>query len=226
MVGRAGRAGFGESGDSILICAVRDNVRVCYLLMSPMDEVESQMSIDDARALRALLLSSIGLGIATCRTEIKDFATSTLLYQQAERLDVNVSKATEEIILRLLETKALTAVSAASKQEKNKSLEIEILSQDSSFENQVTKPKKILAIKPSTPLEVSRMGKASFKSGIDLDRAKILHNDLLQAQRNLVLLDYFHLLYLVTPYESVEMQIQPDSRLYYAKVISIFFFFF
>lgn len=222
MVGRAGRAGFGESGDSILICAARDNMRVCSLLCSPMDEVASQMGVDGARALRALLLSSVGLELATCQTELEKFATHTLLYQQAERLDFNVTQETKEIIRKLLQSKALTSKLAAAKQDKNKSLEIEMVSQECSFENQVPKTKTTLTIKPSTPLEVSQIGKASFKSGIDLDKAKILRNDLLLAQRSLVLIDYFHLLYLVTPYGSNEMQIQPDSRVYYAKVISIF----
>lgn len=55
MVGRAGRAGFGENGESIMICATRDNQRVSELLMSPMDEVVSQMC-SDSRALEAMIL--------------------------------------------------------------------------------------------------------------------------------------------------------------------------
>lgn len=56
MVGRAGRAGYGESGESILICTEKDNQRVCELLTSPMDEVISQMSSCDSRALEAMIL--------------------------------------------------------------------------------------------------------------------------------------------------------------------------
>lgn len=56
MVGRAGRAGFGESGESILICQAMDNQKVMDLLCSPMDEVVSQMAYFNSRALEAMIL--------------------------------------------------------------------------------------------------------------------------------------------------------------------------
>lgn len=52
MVGRAGRAGLGETGESILICDSTDLPKVQKLLMSPMDEALSSLHEDKGRGLR------------------------------------------------------------------------------------------------------------------------------------------------------------------------------
>lgn len=52
MVGRAGRAGLGETGDSILICENRDLPKVKTLLMSPMDEAVSSLHDSNGKGLR------------------------------------------------------------------------------------------------------------------------------------------------------------------------------
>lgn len=225
MVGRAGRAGFGESGDSILICSERDNIRVMELLCSPMEEVASQMHLDEARALRALFLSAVGLGIATCCKDLQKLAATTLMAVQAERLEISSKQLTKEVITKLVMNKTLKVKVQAPKaaQRSNETTQIEHVqlvsqdesSRDGSFDSK--KSPKDVVLTPSRQLEVSRLGKASFKSGIDLDKSEIVLADLMKAQESLVLSDHLHLLYLVTPCDAIDI-IRPDKRIFYAKV--------
>lgn len=53
---------------------------------------------------------------------------------------------------------------------------------------------------------------------IDLKTAYTLYEDLKTAQKHLILIDNLHLLYLVTPYDSIS-QITPIGSIYYNVVI-------
>lgn len=211
MVGRAGRSGFGSHGESILICAACDNQKVTQLLCSPMDEVISQMQSNDSRALETLILSSIGLNVASTRTEIQKLVSSTLFNAQATRLEYDPKAVIDEIITRLIKSKSVTAIAEIKNVTQN------VL--DQSFRPEITLSQKTVVLKPYTKLEVSMMGKSSFKSGIDLKRAKIVHHELQVAQKSLVLLDYFHLLFIVTPFDDNNFSVLPDRQLFYTKVI-------
>lgn len=52
MVGRAGRAGFGEIGESILICESKDMQKVKDMLMAPMDRAVSSLHHCNGKGLR------------------------------------------------------------------------------------------------------------------------------------------------------------------------------
>lgn len=204
MVGRAGRAGFGDNGESILICSNQDNIRVMELLCSPMEKVNSQMHQDEARALRALFLSAIGLGIATCQKELQKLTATTLMAVQTERLEMNRNQITNNVIKKMIIDKTIK-------------LKVQVPKDEIKRNNKPDITPKILILTPSRQLDVTKMGIASFESGIDLDESKIILSDLLKAQKSLVLSDHLHLLYLVTPCDAIDI-IKPDKRLFYAKV--------
>lgn len=221
MIGRAGRAGYGEAGESILICAEKDNAQVTQLLCSPMDEACSQLDLNEGRALTALVLSAVGLNLATTRTQLQDLAKHTLMHVQANRSGAIVAKMIDEKITKLIQSKAIQVKSANRENAVNISAELESSATQCSPNGTMRLPltQKTVVLKPSTKLEVSSIGMSSFKSGIDLDKTKIIHASLRQAQRSLVLIDYFHLLYLVTPTDdNSSYHTQPEATIFYSKV--------
>lgn len=222
MVGRAGRAGFGENGESILICTARDNQQVTQLLCSPMDEVISQMATANSTALDTLILSSIGLNIANTRTELQKVLKKTLYSAQSQRLGYDTVKTTDDIISKLLKAKSITLDANQTDKSRSGVANADELArsqtENHSFHQEIPLSQKTIILKPSTKLVVSAYGKSSFKSGIDLNRSKIVHKELQQAQRSLVLLDYFHLLYIVTPFDDNNTNVMPDRAIFYNKV--------
>ncbi|XP_067656722.1 helicase POLQ-like [Haliotis asinina] len=58
-----------------------------------------------------------------------------------------------------------------------------------------------LSNSPNVHLEVTALGRATFKGSIDTDNSRLLYDDLKRAEESLVLASYLHLLYLVTPYD-------------------------
>ncbi|XP_037030980.1 helicase POLQ-like [Bradysia coprophila] len=228
MVGRAGRAGMGDCGESITIFEPKDYSRLIHLLTAPMDEAASGLHLSACKGLTGLILSSIGLGIAVCQKDLHQLISRTLLAVQAERLGLDIEEMTNQIIRDLFKLKALTATSATSqlKPLTESNATAQLSSSSVEFQNSgvfvddepalnTTKVMQKLVLKPSTKLTISRMGKASFKSCIDLQKSKIIYNDLMEAQKSLVLTDHLHLLYIVTPYEPADINVTIDMTVYY-----------
>lgn len=214
MIGRAGRAGFDVQGESFLIVARKDKELAYELIESPMTDAISSMHLNEFYGLRNLILSAIGLKIATTMRSLKVLAKMTFLAVQAERLGVDVKDEVEQTIKSFFKMNALAVKDR--RMEMDLSVEIEA----SQFRPQwscaqVSGTGSQLVIKSTSELEISPMGRAAVRACVDLKKARLLYEDLRSAQRGLVLLDYLHLLYIVTP---PDVNIYPKMSMFYDKV--------
>ncbi|XP_068082921.1 helicase POLQ-like [Anabrus simplex] len=235
MAGRAGRAGKGETGESILICKSSEITKVGHLLRSKMDDATSGMHLSNGQGIQALVLSAIGLGMATNRLALRDMVQRTLLAVQANRLNVSVKQLTDQAIVNLFKMKALQIVTNNKQPSPdstviNDQTDISVNMSASTTDvhspitpkaNPLSSPvierngRKSVTLSNNTQFTVSRLGRAAMKAPIELSRAHVLYKDLLQAQASLVLLSCLHLLYLVTPYDLMP-QIKPVSSVYFS----------
>lgn len=163
--------------------------------------------------------SAIGLNIASSQRELQQLVARTMFsIQQSRFSDVNAKSLTNDIIEKLIRSKAITPAPDSDAQIISVGTSTQA-SQESSFCNDISlSQKKRIILKSKTKLQVEMLGKSSFKSGIDFNRSKIVYADLQKAQQSLVLLDYFHLLYIVTPYDEYNQPPMSDRNVFYNKV--------
>lgn len=65
-------------------------------------------------------------------------------------------------------------------------------------------------------LQVTKLGKATYKGSVDLSYSDELYRDLSKGLEGLLLNSYLHLLYLVTPYDMIA-QCKPDWMIYFRQ---------
>lgn len=65
-------------------------------------------------------------------------------------------------------------------------------------------------------LQVTKLGRATFKGSVDLAYSDVLYRDLSKGLESLMLNSFLHLLYLVTPYDMVS-QCKPDWMIYFRQ---------
>ncbi|EDV96295.1 helicase POLQ-like [Drosophila grimshawi] len=201
MVGRAGRAGLGEAGESILITQSKDNLLVGQMLFSPMDKALSSMDQLEAVGLQSLILSVIGLNLADCRRDLNRLVNSTLLAVQAGSLEVAVDELVLRILRDMFKNKVLQLSESAPKGKPNSS---DIMTtQDVNPSCRAAADRRLL-ISQSTRFQLTSIGRAAFKAGIDYKRAFAIHKELQLAQQQLILTSYVHLLYLLVCFNSNE----------------------
>uniref|UniRef100_A0A182M9W0 Helicase POLQ-like n=1 Tax=Anopheles culicifacies TaxID=139723 RepID=A0A182M9W0_9DIPT len=235
MVGRAGRAGFGETGDSILICAQRDIPQVCEMLCAPMDVAESALIADDRAQFKSLILSAIGLDLCETRDALQALVRCTLLAQQATRRQIDLEAVTDETIVQLYQGNAIKARhDSCIRNPPNMLVEIGtgVTEPDRSptktascaqydsvagptfvrVHKAAAHPGKVIkTIERTSPLEVNRLGKAAIRAGFNMERAVRFYDEMKALGENLCVLDEYDLLYLILLEDGREVQLKPDD---------------
>lgn len=162
---------------------------------------------------------------------------TTLMAVQAPRLGVDVAQLTTDILtnlfrmktMRLMEaptsagSQALEAAAAAAdatgsqSSDELRSPAAPAADATTDCTNNTSTSARHIRVKPSTRMCVNSLGRASFKSGFSVAKARTVYRDLQKAQRHLVLTTHLHLLYVVTPYEAASVNVRPQADIYYGR---------
>ncbi|NXO76190.1 HELQ Helicase, partial [Sitta europaea] len=185
MIGRAGRAGIDNAGESILIVQEKDKHLVQDLVHSPLENCYSNLLLELTKGMQNLLLSLVGLKIAVTHEEVDNFMCCTLLGVQQQLL--SKEKSLSEIIKEGLENLIEKGLLKGRISEKDHDL------------------KSTLTITP--------LGKATYKGSIDLAYCNLVYRELKKGLEGLVLESNLHLLYLSTPYDMTST-CSPDWMIY------------
>ncbi|NWQ78366.1 HELQ Helicase, partial [Columbina picui] len=185
MIGRAGRAGIDEAGESILIVQEKDRHLVQDLVSSPLENCYSNLLLELTKGMQSLLLSLVGLKIAVTHEEVNNFMCSTLLGVQQQLL--SKEKSLSEIVKDGLENLIEKGLLKGRISEKDHN------------------SKCTLAVTP--------LGKATYKGSIDLAYCNLLYRELKKGLEGLILESNLHLLYLATPYDMTS-NCSPDWMIY------------
>nr|XP_033819711.1 helicase POLQ-like isoform X3 [Geotrypetes seraphini] len=186
MIGRAGRAGIDTAGESILIVQEKEKQLVKDLISRPLENCFSSLLNDYCKGIQSLFLSLIGLKISKTPKEIYHFMCGTFFSVQQKHLskEKSIWDITRESLEYLMEKGLISGQLSIEKEQ----------------EYQET-------------LQVSKLGQATFKGSIDLAYSDILYRDLKKGLEGLVLDNFLHLIYLVTPYDMVS-HCNPDWMIY------------
>ena len=186
MVGRAGRKGVDEAGESILICKPNEKSKVIGLLKSAPKPVQSCLGgqngekTGELAAMKRALLEIISSETATTTHEIETYITCTLLYAEMANKspEGDPAKSTKDLLIQstlqfLVENEFIAVRNAASKD-----------------------------AAPSSRSELgyyaTQLGVATVASALSPDEAMVVFDELRKARRNFVLENELHIIYLVS----------------------------
>ncbi|CAL8322607.1 unnamed protein product [Lota lota] len=189
MVGRAGRAGIDTMGESILIIQDKDTTMAKKLVSAPMETCYSNLTHNDGKGVLSLILSIIGLNAS-------NFCMTTTLEQVKDVMSGTLLCVQEEHLCVERSLSDRVQDSLVFLQEKN----LITVSQCSQGDT----------------LKITTLGRATYKSSVDLTHCDMLYKDLSKGLESLMLNSHLHLLYLVTPYDMIA-QCKPDWMAFFRQ---------
>lgn len=136
--------------------------------------------------------------MASCRADLQRLVQGTLLAVQSKELGISVEAMVKEILREMFKNKVLKTCNTDAKKDVSDIL----ITQDLQNRNTSSLPERTIKLHSNTRFQLTTIGKAAFKAGIDYRRAYAIHNELAAAQKQLILSNYGHLLYLVVSFNS------------------------
>lgn len=187
MVGRAGRAGKCDSGESIIVCNPKDLEKLTDVLCSKMDETISGFMRDDSgKYLKSTILNLVALKVAKSIDELVSKLYGSLFNIQILKNNEKIRSYIVPLVEQLVEESVMTAKPATSGRRL-----IAFTTQQG------------VDVYPDDELSVSQIGKAAVNSGLTLKEAKIVEMELRKAQNHFTFKNNIHLFYIAVPSESL-----------------------
>lgn len=139
------------------------------------------------------------MGLASCRLDLHRLVQGTLLAVQATQLGISVETLVKDILREMFKNKVLQM---SNNNENKKDVSDILITQDMQNKSTSQLPERTIKLHGNTRFQLTTIGRAAFKAGIDYKRAYAIYNELAAAQKQLILSNYAHLLYLVVSFNS------------------------
>lgn len=199
MVGRAGRKGVDESGESILICKPKERSKVVGLLKSAPKPVKSCLGCSkgkpdaggDLAAMKRAILEVITSGTATKLTEIEAYTSCTLLFAELkEKLSKSPKSPTEKDMTKTLLQSTIDFLL------QNDFINIRHNIAPPSNSAQTSEPtSESIAC---SQYSATQLGMAAVASALSPDEALVVFSELRKARKGFILENELHIIYLVS----------------------------
>ena len=209
MVGRAGRKGVDDSGESILICKDSERSKVVGLLKSAPKPVQSCLGLSekggakgskekDLTAMKRAILEVVVSGSATSKIEIETYTSCTLLFAELSR------SLNENPVCNTENTASITMTATPLIQStlefllENEFIAIRQKSSDrENKKDQPTSHSEPQGIESNQVYYATQLGMATVASALSPDEALVVFLELRKARKCFVLENELHIIYLV-----------------------------